>query len=128
MTTASDLTLLRTALHHRVLQRVLPPGAGRDDVERLLLAFEELTSNGLRHGRGPVQVAVAEQDDGWLIDVSDAGIDHTPAPAVGRDPAHGGLGLYLVARLSATHGWWIHNHRKHVWASVRGSVGTAASH
>ena len=31
------------------------PGADDDDVDRLLLAFEELVSNGLRHGGGPVQ-------------------------------------------------------------------------
>ena len=32
-----------------------PAGAADDDVDRLLLAFEELVSNGLRHGGGPVE-------------------------------------------------------------------------
>ena len=30
-----------------------------------------------------------------------------PAPAVDRDPAQGGLGLHLVARLSVAHGWYV---------------------
>lgn len=117
--TAADITLLRGRLHRDVLRRGLPPGADEDDVERLLLAFEELTSNGLRHGHSPVHVDVAQDDDCWLIDVTDAAPDRAPTPAVGRDPARGGLGLYLVARLSAAHGWFARPGRKHVWACVR---------
>jgi hypothetical protein len=41
-----------------------------------------------------------------------------PAPAVDRDPAHGGLGLHLVARLAVAHGWYVDDDRKHVWACL----------
>ena len=114
-----DLTALRRKLHEEILRLGLPDEVGQDDVERLLLSFEELTSNGFRHGRGPVCVTVTQDATGWLIDVTDSAPEHRPAPAVGRDPAHGGMGLYLVARLSAAHGWWITRGRKHVWAHVR---------
>lgn len=118
----ADLTALRTTLHRVVVERGLPDGVGSDDVERLLLSFEELTSNGLRHGRGPVCVTVTQDATGWLVDVTDAAPDRRPAPAVGRDPAHGGMGLFLVARLSAAHGWWVTRGRKHVWAHVRAAT------
>ncbi|MGR6967990.1 ATP-binding protein [Geodermatophilus sp. URMC 61] len=88
------------------------------DLEELLLVYEELTSNGLRHGRSPVFVRVATTGDGWLVDVTDAAVDHPPVPAVDRDPADGGLGLHLVARLCRAHGWIVDDDRKHVWACV----------
>jgi len=124
ITSAAELTLSRGRLHRRVLRETLPQESGEGDLDRLLLTFEELTSNGLRHGRPPVRVTVSQGDDGWLIDVTDAATDRTPTPAVGRDPAHGGLGLYLVARLAAAHGWWNEaGRRKHVWALVRTPLG-----
>jgi anti-sigma regulatory factor (Ser/Thr protein kinase) len=124
VTTAADITLLRGRLHRELVSRGLPADADEDDVERLLLAFEELTSNGLRHGRLPVRVHVSQGDSGWLIDVTDASPDHAPTPTLDRDPAQGGLGLHLVARLSAAYGWWAHPDRKHVWACVRTSPPT----
>jgi anti-sigma regulatory factor (Ser/Thr protein kinase) len=96
----------------------VPPDEIDEGVERLLLAYEELASNGLRHGRSPVQAAVTAAVGGWLIDVSDAAADTAPHPAIDRDPALGGLGLHLVAQLSAAHGWSIEAGRKHVWAYV----------
>ncbi|MGY1617454.1 ATP-binding protein [Geodermatophilus sp. SYSU D00691] len=122
VTAPADLTLARGRLHREVLRRPVPTGSAGVDVDRLLLTFEELASNGLRHGRPPVRVVVSQDDDGWLVDVTDAATDRTPTPAVGRDPAHGGLGLYLVARLSATHGWWAEGRRKHVWAFVQAAL------
>jgi two-component sensor histidine kinase len=121
--TPADLTLGRGELHRQVLRRAVPAASGADDVDRLLLTFEELASNGLRHGRPPVRVTVSQDDDGWLVDVTDAATERNPVPAVNRDPAHGGLGLYLVARLSAAHGWWDEaGRRKHVWAFVRSAL------
>src|SRR5829696_5359920 len=38
--------------------------------------------------------------------------------AGGRDPASGGLGLHLVARLSVAHGWYVDDGFKHVWACL----------
>ena len=114
--TAADLTRLRHALPTLVRHRSGPAGA--DDGERLLLVFEELVSNALRHGRPPVRVVVAALRTGWLLDVSDAAADRPPVPAHDRDPATGGLGLLLVAALSAAHGWTVDGDRKHIWARV----------
>ena len=93
----------------------VPAEVTADGVEALLLAFEELASNGLRHGEGPVRVSVSATADGWLIDVTDAAPGRLPVPALDRDPALGGLGLHLVARLCTSHGWWVESSRKHVW-------------
>lgn len=111
--TAADVTAARGTLRDEV-----GPAAADDDVQRLLLSFEELASNGVRHGRAPVRVRVAETPDGWLIDVTDAAVHRPPTPAIGRDAAEGGLGLYLVARLAAAQGWVVRGARKHVWALV----------
>lgn len=77
-----------------------------------------MTSNGLRHGQTSVRVVVTTIQTGRLIDVSDAAADRPPTLAVGRNAAQGGLGLYLVARLSAAHGWMVQDDRKHVWARL----------
>ncbi len=116
--TPVDLTTSRGHLRDQVLRRPVPAGASHDDVDRLLLAFEELASNGLRHGRSPVHATVTATNHGWLIDVSDSAATSTPTPAVDRDPAHGGLGLHLVTQLCAAHGWSVSSGRKHVWACV----------
>jgi anti-sigma regulatory factor (Ser/Thr protein kinase) len=113
-----DLTNSRTALRSEVLAAKVPPGDIADGLERLLLAYEELASNGLRHGQAPVSASVTAAGDGWLIDVADAAVDHSPVPAVDRDPAHGGLGLLLITRLCRTYGWSVSSGRKHVWGYV----------
>ena len=115
--TPADLTALRRRLREAVTSG-LAPACSDDDLERLLLAFEELTSNALRHGRPPVRVAVTPTRVGWLLDVSDAAADRPPTPDLGRDPAEGGLGLQLVARLAAVHGWQLDGDRKRVWAHL----------
>jgi signal transduction histidine kinase len=115
--TPIDLTVSRGELQETVRTAWLRHRAPVD-VDELLLVYEELTSNGLRHGRSPVFVRVAATGDGWLVDVTDAAVDHPPVPAVDRDPADGGLGLHLVARLCRAHGWIVDDDRKHVWACV----------
>jgi anti-sigma regulatory factor (Ser/Thr protein kinase) len=117
-TTPADLTALRGRLRAGVLSGEEPYGATEEDLERLLLIVEELGSNGLRHGRPPVEVTVTEIATGWLVQVCDRAVDRPPAPAVGRDAAHGGLGLYLVARLCAAHGWDVSGGLKYVWGRV----------
>jgi signal transduction histidine kinase len=101
-------------------------GASGADVDRLLLAFEELGSNGLRHGQPPIRISVVTTGTGWVLDVSDGAVEQPPSPAVDRDPAEGGLGLYLIARLACGHGWDVHDGRKHVWACIEfGTEGAA---
>jgi anti-sigma regulatory factor (Ser/Thr protein kinase) len=114
----AELSAHRGRLRTALLNGARPAGCDDEDVERLLLAFEELGSNGLRHGRPPVRMTVASSGEGWLLEVSDAAVDVPPAPAVGRDPSHGGLGLYLIARLCVAHGWNVRDGRKHVWGRI----------
>ena len=114
----AELTRARQDLRARLDGKRLPDRARTEDVDRLLLMFEELASNGLRHGGAPIRVCVTATGDGWLVDVSDARPDAPPVPATDRDPAHGGLGLHLVARLSARYGWTVVGARKHVWAAL----------
>jgi signal transduction histidine kinase len=89
-----------------------------DALERLLLVFEELVSNGLRHGRPPIGVTVQWTGCGWLLSVADDNGKTAPVPAVGRDTATGGMGLYMAARLSSAHGWTRDGLRKTVWAVI----------
>lgn len=119
----ADLTATRARLERAVTVGSASP-APAEDLERLLLAFEELASNGYRHGGPPVEVTVTATDSGWLIVVTDRAPGYPPAVAVGRDPAHGGLGLHLVARLAAAVGWATDTHRKHVWARIDRAVTT----
>src|SRR3954451_1989644 len=117
-TTLAELRAMRMQLRE-LNAHDRPAGASDDDVDRLLLAFEELVSNALRHGGAPVRPAVTSSASGWLLEVSDAAGESPPVPAVGRDAALGGLGLYLVAQLSGAHGWTPDDEgRKVVWAQV----------
>lgn len=117
--TAADLTALRVRLRETLRDGGRPAAATDEEVEWLLLAFEELASNALRHGRPPVQVTLRTGADGWLLEVTDAAPDQPPAAAIGRDPAGGGLGLHLVARVASEHGWTVRGSRKQVWARIR---------
>jgi anti-sigma regulatory factor (Ser/Thr protein kinase) len=116
--TPADLTAIRRELAAAVATAPVPHASDAEAVERLLLAFEELASNGIRHGRAPIGVRVVATPAGWLVDVTDGATEQPPSPAVDRDPSAGGLGLYLIARLSAAHGWTVALGRKHVWACV----------
>jgi anti-sigma regulatory factor (Ser/Thr protein kinase) len=121
-TTPAEATAHRRRLSALLHDGARPAGADEGAVQRLLLVFEELVSNALRHGRGRVQVTVSATATGWLLEVVDAAGDTAPVPAIDRDAALGGLGLYLVARLSSAHGWTpIEAGRKVVWAHVDGS-------
>jgi serine phosphatase RsbU (regulator of sigma subunit) len=115
---SADLTAGRLQLAAALRGTIRPAAADEGAVERLLLAFEELASNALRHGRRPVRVEVTAADGFWLLDVSDAAVDRPPTPAVGRDAAHGGMGLYLVASICTAHGWFADQGRKHTWGCI----------
>jgi signal transduction histidine kinase len=115
--TSADLTAHRLQLA-ATLRGSRPTVAEDGAVEQLLLAFEELASNALRHGRQPVRVEVTAADGFWLLDVSDAAVDQPPTPAVGRDAAYGGMGLYLIASICTAHGWFVERGRKHAWGCI----------
>jgi anti-sigma regulatory factor (Ser/Thr protein kinase) len=94
-------------------------GAEAELHDQLVLALDEMASNALRHGGGGgVRAALRSTDDAWLIDVTDCAATRPPAPAVGRDPSEGGLGLYLIAELATQHGWYAEHGCKHVWALI----------
>jgi sigma-B regulation protein RsbU (phosphoserine phosphatase) len=116
--TSADLTAHRLQLAAALRGGSRPAVAEEGAVERLLLAFEELVSNAIRHGRQPVRVEVTAADGFWLLDVSDAAVDQPPTPAVGRDAAYGGMGLYLVASICTAHGWLVDRGRKHLWGCI----------
>lgn len=119
ITSLRQLSGVRAELRARLRSAARAAGANGDEVaDRVLLAVEELASNGLRHGVDPVEARVVATADGWLIVISDGAIEQGPQPAVGRDPALGGMGLYLVAELSAARGWAVTGGRKHVWACL----------
>ena len=62
---------------------------------------------------------MTDTDGFWLLDVSDAAVDRPPTPAIDRDAAQGGLGLYLIAQMCSAHGWTVDEERKHVWACAQ---------
>jgi Histidine kinase-like ATPase domain len=115
---AAEASRVRRSLRVQ-LQQWSPAGAcAQDAADGVLLAFEELTSNAFRHGTGAVGVTIARTAAGWLLVVDDEAPDRPPRPAVGRDPALGGMGLGMVAGLSLQHGWQPHPGRKSVWAEL----------
>ena len=114
----SELPGLRADLRQYATAQDAAGGPDIADLhDRLILALDEMASNALRHGgSGAVRATLRTTTDAWLIDVADAASGCPPAPAVGRDPSEGGLGLYLIAELATAHGWYADGDRKHVWA------------
>lgn len=114
----SELPAARAGLRSRLGDSGFPPGGEDGSSDQLVLAFDELASNALRHGESPVVATVVAGTGGWLLDVVDRAPDVMPAPTVDRDPALGGMGLQLVARLAVAHGWYVDSGTKHVWACL----------
>jgi anti-sigma regulatory factor (Ser/Thr protein kinase) len=110
------ISRVRMDLRARIAHPSVASGSTEDARDGLLLAFEELASNALRHGGGDVRALIVASRGGWLLDLSDEAPDRPPIPAVDRDPALGGMGLHLVAQLSTEYGWEGRPGRKHVWA------------
>jgi len=109
----ADLPRARSELRARVT------GSDAAEVtEHVVLAFDEMASNALRHGQGTVRACVRETPGAWLVEVQDGASGRAPLPAVGRDPARGGLGLHLIARMADDHGWWPDGDTKSVWATI----------
>ncbi|RZU32545.1 ATP-binding protein [Blastococcus saxobsidens] len=122
LTALSQLAALRARLRTSMTGSPVVERPERDHwSERLVLIADELTSNALRHGGAPVAAVLGRRGDAWLIAVRDSAADVAPVPAKGRDPARGGFGLYLVADLSSSHGWFTERGTKTAWAVVDGS-------
>lgn len=115
LTEVGELPRVRAELRRHVT-RATPDPIDPDLLDELILALDEMASNALRHGGGAVEAAVRPAGDSYLVEVSDSATTAPPAPAVGRDPSEGGLGLYLIAEMSTLHGWYVRNGCKHVWA------------
>jgi anti-sigma regulatory factor (Ser/Thr protein kinase) len=90
--TGAELTNHRRQLAAALREDACPAGADDGALDELLLAFEELASNALRHGSGQVQATVTDADGRWLLDVSDGAVDRPPTPAVDRDAPRAGSG------------------------------------
>jgi anti-sigma regulatory factor (Ser/Thr protein kinase) len=116
LTDVAELPAARARLRKQATMHGVADQAAADLLDQLILAFDEMASNALRHGGGQVHAAVRTTFESYLVEVSDQGADNPPAPAVGRDPSEGGLGLYLIAELATAHGWCVRDGRKHVWA------------
>jgi anti-sigma regulatory factor (Ser/Thr protein kinase) len=124
--TVHDASRVRMDLRARLAHPSLASRSTEDAREGLLLVFEELSSNALRHGGGAVQAVIVANAAGWLIVLSDEAPERPPQPAVDRDPALGGMGLPMVAQLSLEFGWAGEEGRKHVWATLPSGQEVAA--
>jgi anti-sigma regulatory factor (Ser/Thr protein kinase) len=111
----AQLPLVRAEL--RRITTAQDHGSSDPDLrDQLILAFDEMASNALRHGGGEVRATFRLTDNAYLIEVSDRAAARPPTPAVGRDPSEGGLGLYLIAEMATEHGWYVEGDAKYVWA------------
>ncbi len=118
----SQLPRVRAQLRRHLVAALDGPGTGAagssaaELVDRVVLAFDEMASNALRHGGAGVVARVAPHGRSWLVEVCDSAAVSPPTPAVGRDPSQGGLGLYLIAEMATAHGWHTVGSTKSVWA------------
>ncbi|WP_369140266.1 ATP-binding protein [Modestobacter versicolor] len=112
----SELPRVRAQLRHGLAERSTGDPVATERDEAVVLAFDEMASNALRHGGGGVRARVQETSDAWLVEVRDGAAEAPPQPAVGRDPSQGGLGLYLIAEMAHGHGWHLAGDHKSVWA------------
>jgi anti-sigma regulatory factor (Ser/Thr protein kinase) len=124
--TVHDASRVRMDLRARLAHPSLASRSTEDAREGLLLVFEELSSNALRHGGGAVVAMIVAIPTGWVIVLTDGSPDAPPRPEIDRDPAFGGMGLPMVAQLSSEFGWCSSPGRKHVWARLPSGMSTAA--
>ena len=75
---------VRSDLRARIAHPSVASASTEDARDGLLLVFEELASNALRHGGGDVRALVVAGPGGWLLDLSDEAPDRPPVPAVLR--------------------------------------------
>jgi anti-sigma regulatory factor (Ser/Thr protein kinase) len=82
----------------------------------ILLAVNELTTNAVVHGSGPIDVAMDATSDRLRVTVTDHGggtpAFHSPDP---RDGETGGWGLYLVDKVADQWGTERRHGRTTIW-------------
>src|SRR3954454_11972748 len=100
----AELPAVRSVLRGRLGDVGVPREPADPASEQLILAFDELASNALRHGKCPVVATVVAGSGGWLLDVNDHAADVMPYPAVDRPDSQGRHRMHLVAWLSVAHG------------------------
>ncbi len=89
----------------RAVRRLLSAVDGPEDlVEDFLLAVDEMTSNGIRHGRRPVGLRLWTAPGELVCTIRDAGTGPSDpfagyGPAHGEDLSAGGMGLWLARQL-----------------------------
>lgn len=112
----------------RLLARDWATGLDEDAIFALALVVSELVTNAIRHGAGPITMALAGSDEGIRVRVQDHG-EGRPTPRVASVRAPGGRGLRLVDRLSSA--WGVEPLQegvgKTVWAVVAVSSPSARS-
>ncbi|MGY1855726.1 ATP-binding protein [Modestobacter sp. SYSU DS0290] len=116
LSTVAELPRVRAELRRGLAARSGGDARAEELDEAVVLAFDEMASNALRHGGGGVRARVQQTPRAWLIEVRDSAATRPPQPAVGRDPSQGGLGLYLIAEMADDHGWHLADGQKSVWA------------
>jgi signal transduction histidine kinase len=116
LTSVAELPRVRIELRRGLSEQSAGDPAAVELDEAVVLAFDEMASNALRHGGGGVRARVQRTPRAWLIEVRDSAASTPPRPAVGRDPSQGGLGLYLIAEMADAHGWHRDDGQKSVWA------------
>jgi hypothetical protein len=94
------------------------PPTVEDVIDGAILIIDELASNALRHGEPPSSLHIGDEEDSWVVIVTDGAPDRPPTPARDRPAGQGGYGLYVIADLAASHGVHYEPERKHVWASL----------
>ena len=95
---AADVTTGRMQLSAALHDGARPSGAAAGAVERLLMVFEELVSNAVRHGQPPIEVMVTATGHHWLLEVTDADLlRRTLISGLGPAKAYG-CGLMTLAR------------------------------
>src|ERR1700709_477858 len=83
--TVAELPAARSGLRGLIGALGFPGDAEDGAAEQLVLAFDELASNALRHGECPVVATVVAGSGGWVLDVSARAARTAPPPAVRRD-------------------------------------------
>lgn len=93
-------------------------GAPARDIPRLMIVFDELLSNILRHGGGTIDVTISLADGAIRAAITDDGPPFNPlaraAPDIDLDiddRAIGGLGIHLVREMMDEVGYAYHDGR-----------------